>query len=80
MITDVVMPGMNGWDLAARLRESQPDQRVLLVSGYTSDMATGRSSGFDLPYLQKPFTIATLVERVTGLVQAGDVPQPPPSP
>ena len=69
LLTDVVMPGMMGHELARRLRRSQPGLRVLLTSGYTDDEQIFReldSNG--LAFLPKPFTPAQLVARVRALL------------
>ena len=57
LVSDVVMPGMNGADLAKAMRLRRPGIRILLISGYTDKLAIrkdGRISGFSL--LSKPFT------------------------
>jgi len=65
LVTDVVMPGESGPELAQRLTECYPALRVLLMSGYTdaADEAQGAYLG-GLPFLQKPFTAGQLAERV----------------
>jgi len=65
LVTDVVMPGQSGPELARRLAEYYPSLRVLLMSGYTdaADEAQGAYLG-GLPFLQKPFTASQLAERV----------------
>jgi len=65
LVTDVVMPGQSGPELAHRLTEYYPSLRVLLMSGYTdaADEAQGAYLG-GLPFLQKPFTAGQLAERV----------------
>jgi two-component system, cell cycle sensor histidine kinase and response regulator CckA len=65
LLTDVVMPGMNGWALASRLRVERPDVQVLLMSGYTENAMTD-CEGLDaeVSYLQKPFTPDTLAGKV----------------
>ncbi len=65
LVTDVVMPLMNGPELAARMSSARPGMRVLFISGYAESALAhqGRlEPGVDL--LQKPFDPATLVERV----------------
>lgn len=65
LLTDVVMPGMNGRELFDRLEEERPGLKVLYMSGYTDDLvlrAGVRSDG--VPFLPKPFTSAVLAERV----------------
>ncbi len=65
LLTDVVMPGMNGRQLAERLRQGRPDLKVLFMSGYTEDqvMRYGIGSG-EVPFLGKPYTPAQLLESV----------------
>jgi len=65
LITDVVMPGLSGPNLAARLMQHNPLLRVLYMSGYTDD-ATEVHGAFwgGVPLLQKPFTPSQLAERV----------------
>jgi CheY-like chemotaxis protein len=70
MITDVVMPGMGGAELAERVRALRPRTRVLFISGYADTAMAGRGlleSG--AAYLQKPFSprdIARKVREVLG--------------
>jgi CheY-like chemotaxis protein len=62
LVTDVVMPRMDGVTLAARLRERQPHIRVLLISGYQDrQLPAGDRASLLLP---KPFTAAQLRARV----------------
>ncbi len=65
LVTDVVMPGMSGPDLARTLRAGRPDLRVLLLSGYTRD-AVGRRNELEagMAFLGKPFTPDTLARKV----------------
>jgi two-component system, cell cycle sensor histidine kinase and response regulator CckA len=65
LVTDVVMPGQSGIELARRLRERWPELPVLLVSGYSDD-ATARAGalGAGVRFLQKPFSAHTLAEAV----------------
>jgi two-component system, cell cycle sensor histidine kinase and response regulator CckA len=71
LVTDARMPGMNGVDLAARLRADRSDLPVLLVSGYATD-ALGPGAGAlgigPTRFLGKPYEAAELVELVQGLV------------
>lgn len=61
LVTDVVMPEMDAFELAARVRLERPGIRVLYTSGYTDARAEG-------PFLQKPFTPAQLVEKVAAVL------------
>ena len=63
LVTDVVMPEMDAFELAERISREVPGLRVLYTSGYTDAGAEG-------PFIQKPFTPAELVEKV-GAVLAG---------
>jgi CheY-like chemotaxis protein len=65
LLTDVVMPGMNGIDLAAELARRQPDLRVLFVSGYAEDAPERQGRVIDAAHLlSKPASAADLVARV----------------
>ena len=65
LLTDVVMPGLSGPNLAARLLQLNPDLRVLYMSGFTEDAAAVHGDFWaGVPLLQKPFTPAALAERV----------------
>ena len=69
VVTDVVMPGLSGRDVADRLRAERPELPVLFVSGYPQDVIARRGvldDGVEL--LPKPFTPAELVERVRTLL------------
>jgi PAS domain S-box-containing protein len=78
LLTDVVMPGMGGRELAERLHAGQPGLPVLFMSGYTDDEVLRR--GHELPgpgLLAKPFTIDTLVARVREAIGDGPSTRPP---
>jgi two-component system, cell cycle sensor histidine kinase and response regulator CckA len=64
VVTDVVMPGLTGRELAMRLRAAFPDIRVLYTSGYTK--ATTMTAGIDAsaPFLPKPFLPTDLLTKV----------------
>ncbi|MGE0040079.1 MAG: response regulator [Vicinamibacterales bacterium] len=65
MVSDIVMPGMNGVELMRRLGDSHPEMRVLFMSGYTD--ATVAIHGVlspGVPYLQKPFSPEQLARKV----------------
>jgi PAS domain S-box-containing protein len=65
LLTDVILPGMNGRELADRVRNLSPSIKVLFMSGYTAE-ALGRRGVLDdgLAFLPKPFTPAALVKHV----------------
>jgi len=64
VFTDVVMPGMNGIDLAREVRRRWPDLPVVLTSGYSHVLAEEGSHGFEL--LQKPYTVDGLMTVLGG--------------
>lgn len=65
LLTDVVMPGMNGRALAEQLNECKPGMRVLFMSGYTDDDVMRRGViAAQTPFLQKPFTPHRLADAV----------------
>lgn len=65
LVTDLVMPGPNGIEVARRARRARPDLAVLLMSGYAADAlrAEGVEEG-SIELLAKPFSAAELLERV----------------
>ncbi|HEX2328334.1 MAG TPA: PAS domain S-box protein [Candidatus Angelobacter sp.] len=68
VITDVVMPRMNGRQFADRLLEVSPETRLLFISGYADDVVlqTGVASG--VPFLQKPYSVKQLATKVQELL------------
>jgi CheY-like chemotaxis protein len=72
VVTDVVMPGIDGRAVADELRRRRPGLRVLYVSGYTEDAVVARGVlGSGLGFLAKPFTPSALVARVRAVLDAG---------
>jgi CheY-like chemotaxis protein len=63
LLTDVVMPGLNGQELASRAAASRPSMRVLFMSGY-SETARATVTGCDFAVLEKPFNAASLTRAV----------------
>ena len=65
LLTDVIMPGMNGKELAAQLGRLHPEMRVIFMSGYTGRIMseTGQIES-TVEFLQKPFVPARLLEAV----------------
>jgi signal transduction histidine kinase len=74
LLTDLVMPGMNGLDLAHRLTQMRPGMKVLCMSGH-SEEAIGRFSemGDGATFLQKPVTPSLLARKVREILDARPV-------
>ncbi|HSJ57743.1 MAG TPA: ATP-binding protein, partial [Anaerolineae bacterium] len=65
LLTDVVLPQMNGRELAEQLQERQPGMHVIYMSGYGSSVIAQRGVGSEIAYLlSKPFTVETLTRKV----------------
>ena len=69
LITDMVMNGMGGHELAAALRDRRPGTRQIFISGYTEDFSRKIGAGpGEAVFLQKPFSPDTLVRTARGLL------------
>jgi CheY-like chemotaxis protein len=72
LLTDIVLPEMNGRDLAERMRECEPDLDVLFMSGYTGDAIAHRGLlNEGVQFLQKPFSLRELAAKVRDALAAG---------
>jgi two-component system cell cycle sensor histidine kinase/response regulator CckA len=74
LITDVVMPRLNGKELAKALVERRPELKVLYMSGYTDSAIV--NSGIlqkEVAFLQKPFTPAALAGKVRDVLESGKI-------
>jgi CheY-like chemotaxis protein len=75
LLTDVIMPGMNGRELAAQVVELLPNIRVLYMSGYAEN-AVGHDGTLDagINLLQKPVSLPALKDRVRELLDSEPIP------
>ncbi len=65
LLTDYKMPGMDGDSLAARLRQREPDLKVLYLTGYADQLFTQRGALWRAEaFLEKPCTVKGLLEAV----------------
>ena len=65
LLSDLVMPGLSGRELAARIRADRPELRILFMSGY-ADEAVNRNGTLEpgAAFLEKPFTAAALATKI----------------
>ncbi|MBN1568045.1 MAG: PAS domain S-box protein [Acidobacteria bacterium] len=69
LMTDVVMPGMNGFQLAEHLIRIHPGMKILYTSGYTDDAAgSQRIIEDDLNFIAKPYSLQDLAQRIRELL------------
>jgi CheY-like chemotaxis protein len=68
VFSDVVMPGMNGVDLALEIKRLYPELPIVLTSGYSPALAQGNSQGFT--FLQKPYSVERLARLLCSEINA----------
>lgn len=65
VVTDVVMPQMGGWEMAAQLRKRRPEKKILFTSGYNEEIANAHGCVDEgIEFLPKPYLPAVLTQRV----------------
>jgi PAS domain S-box-containing protein len=70
LLTDVVLPGMNGQELAARLRAARPGLRVLYASGYPEGVIGGGVLEPEVHFVAKPYSMDALATHVRAALDA----------
>ena len=75
LLTDVIMPGITGPDVVARLRSHRPELAVLYMSGYDNELIDQKALERTAGFLPKPFTPQSLLASVSELIGGRDVSQ-----
>jgi two-component system, cell cycle sensor histidine kinase and response regulator CckA len=70
ILTDLVMPGLRGSEMAYRLKKSHPTAKIILMSGYSDRVITIEGLGPDALFLQKPFKLSTLAQKLRSVLDA----------
>ena len=71
LVTDIVMPGMNGRELAKKLLALKPDLKTIYMSGYTDNAIIRQDlQSAEHMYLQKPFTLESLTDKVRSVLSS----------
>ncbi len=70
LLTDVVMPGMRGYEVAKRVARSRPKIRILFMSGYAEETLVGRPALSEHALIEKPFAVDALARRVREALDA----------
>ena len=73
LVSDMIMPGMGGNELADAFQAMHPQARVLLMTGYAEELAPFQSVAVRRPCLRKPFSIDGLINAVGELLAAHEV-------
>ena len=68
VLTDVVMPGMDGPTLVQRMRQGSPNMKIIFMSGYTEDKLKD-NMGENIFFLPKPFTLKQLAAKVKEVLE-----------
>lgn len=72
LLTDIIMPGMNGAELSRRVRHTRPNLATLFMTGYAeSDALRLATLEVRQPHIQKPFTVSNLLARVADALASG---------
>ena len=69
LLTDVIMPEMNGRQLADRLTSERPEMKVMFASGYSEEDLVRYGVEAGLSYMQKPFSPEALARRVKEILE-----------
>lgn len=71
MVTDMMMPGMSGTELAVEMKKRQPNIKIIIVSGYSEEMAFKELKGDEgFVFLSKPYSLTDLNEKVFEVINS----------
>lgn len=71
LLSDVILPGMNGKELSNRITEQSPHIKIIFMSGYSANVISHQGILYDsIEFIQKPFTRVTLLEKVRKVIDA----------
>jgi two-component system, cell cycle sensor histidine kinase and response regulator CckA len=62
VLTDIVMPNLNGWDTIAAIKKMDPQKAIIAVSGHSNYLRSEFSD--DVTFIQKPFSVKSLIEKI----------------
>lgn len=71
LLADILLPDLNGYELAQRVKDIHPEVRVLYISGYVGSDAVRAHLCDGSAFLQKPFQLDALIQTVQGLIRKG---------
>lgn len=71
MVSDVIMPGIDGYELANRVKQNHPDTKIILASGYTENRhLTKENANQQFPFVQKPYRPRALLKQIRATLDA----------
>nr|WP_320009418.1 ATP-binding protein [uncultured Desulfobulbus sp.] len=71
LITDVIMPVMDGWEMSSRIRSFCPELKIIYISGYTADFLSHQGGDVQvLNFMQKPFTKNELAKKIRSVLES----------
>jgi len=72
LLTDVIMPGMNGRELSRHITLSRPEIRVMFMSGYAADILPEEGADATLHFIKKPFSLQVLLQGIEHSLGEGE--------
>ncbi len=65
MVTDVVMPGMNGFELTEKVRRAYPNMKIIIMTGFSQEDSLAKAvNAGAADFIKKPFTFRELVDKI----------------